>query len=257
MGENSSIEWTDHTVNFWVGCRKITAGSANCYMFSDQVRYGQDPDVIRRTKTWGDPLKWNRKAEAAGVRHKVFTCSWSDFFIEDADPWRDEAWSIIDRCSWLDFLILTKRPERMAGRCRDKRHHLFEPETGPPGANVWLGVSVENRQQGLPRIDILRDTPAAVRFLSVEPLLEDLGEIDLGGMDWVIVGGESGPGARPMRPEWVGSIQDQCGAAGVPFFMKQTGTWLAREWRLGDTKGGKIDEWPQDLRVREMPCRAS
>lgn len=234
MGENSSIEWTDHTVNFWVGCRKITAGCAHCYMFTDQTRYGQDPGVVRRTKTWGDPLKWNRKAKAEGIRKRVFTCSWSDFFIKEADPWRDEAWAIIDRCGWLDFQILTRRPERMAGRCGGSRTHLamgeafpgmLETETAPPRANVWLGVSVENRKQGLPRIDILRETPAAVRFLSIEPLLEDLGEIELDGIHWVIVGGESGPGARPMHPDWALSIRDQCLEAEVPFFFKQQGAW--------------------------------
>lgn len=253
MGENSPIEWTDHTLNFWMGCRHVSAGCANCYMFTDMRRYDRDPAAITRTKTWGDPLKWNRKAKAAGVRKRVFTCSWSDFFIEEADAWRDEAWGIIGRCADLDFQILTKRPERMDGRLRDARDHLFDIGGEDPGSNVWLGVSVENRKQGLPRIDILRDTPAAVRFLSVEPLLEDLGEIDLKGIHWVIVGGESGPGARSMHPDWARSVRDQCLADDVPFFMKQVGSYLAREWHLSDRKGGKINEWPGEFQRREMP----
>lgn len=232
MGENSPIEWTDHTWNPWMGCRHVSAGCAKCYMFRDMKRYGRDPAEITRTKTWGDLSKWNRKARADVVRRRVFTCSWSDFFIEEADPWRSEALDLMDKCNGLDFQILTKRPERF---------HHFNKWVGDaflPG-NMWLGVSVENRKQGLPRIDILRDTPAAIRFLSIEPLLEYLGEINLEGIHWVIVGGESGPRARQMRPEWAQSVRDQCINAGVPFFFKQWsgikpkrfGRWLnGRTW---------------------------
>ncbi len=213
MGESTAIGWTQKTFNPWRGCRKITSGCANCYMFTAQSRYGQDPGTVIRTKTWRDPVKWNREAEAAGEDVLVFTCSWSDFFISDADPWRTEAWALIRSTPRLHYQILTKRPGRIW-------NHL---PGGLFGAlpNVWLGVSVENRKQGLSRIDILREIPAAVRFLSVEPLLEDLGELDLRGIDWCIVGGESGPGFRPMKPEWARSIRDQCAAADVPFFWKQ------------------------------------
>ena len=258
MGENSSIEWCNDTWNPWTGCRHVSAGCAHCYMFTDMRRYGRDPDAITRTKTWGAPLKWNRKAKAEGIRKRVFTCSWSDFFIEEADPWRSEAWGIIDRCEWLDFQILTKRPERMAGRLSSFPRHLFDLDGEGPGPNVWLGVSVENRKQGLPRIDILRDTPAAVRFLSIEPLLEDLGEIDLEGIDWVIVGGESGPGARPMHPDWARSIRDQCLAAKVKFFFKQWGQWVVLDQMTEDLRssldasGSRLYTDPDDGRPWRM-----
>ena len=175
MGKNTAIGWCDHTFNPWVGCHHVTAGCANCYMFSDQRRYGNDPSVVRRTKTWGDPAKWNRAAAESGQRPRVFTCSWSDFFIEEADSWRMEACALMARCEALDFLVLTKRACRIGIEFR-------------AADNIWLGVSVENRKQGLPRIELLRCMPAAIRFVSVEPLLEDLGEIDFSSIDWVLFG---------------------------------------------------------------------
>jgi len=183
-------------------------------MFPAQVRYGRDPSTVVRTKTWSDPLKWQREAEAAGRTELVFTCSWSDWFHDDADDWRDEAWALVKRCPNLHFQILTKRAERILD-------HL-PADWGEGYENVWLGVSVEDRRFGLPRIDALRDIPAVVRFLSIEPLLEDLGQIDLTGIDWVIVGGESGPDYRPMDHAWARSIRDQCREAGVAYFFKQS-----------------------------------
>lgn len=204
MSEITGIEWTDSTWNPWHGCHKISPGCKNCYMFTDKKRYGQDPNVVSRSKTkFTEPLKWKEP-------RKIFTCSWSDWFIEEADAWRDEAWDVIRRTPHT-YQILTKRIERAAGRV---------PQPFLP--NVWLGVSVEDRARKF-RIDILRQIPAAVRFLSLEPLLEDLGTLDLRGIHWVIAGGESGPGARPMPPDWVRSIRDQCLAAGVPLFFKQWG----------------------------------
>jgi protein gp37 len=186
VGEETKIAWADDTWNPWRGCTRINPGCKNCYMFTEQRRYGLDPAVVTRSKTWGEPARWNRKAEAASVIRRVFTCSWSDFFHENADPWRDEAWEIIRSTPYLMYMILTKRSENI-------RDHL-PSYWGDGYPNVWLGVSVEDRRHGLPRIDVLRTIPAAVRFLSIEPLLEDLGPIDLTGIDWVIVGGESGPG---------------------------------------------------------------
>jgi protein gp37 len=177
---------------------------------------------------------------AAGVRRRVFTCSYSDFFIHDADHWRLEACQAMEFCRALDFQILTKRPERFGVNFL-------------PASNFWLGVSVENKKQGLPRIDILRRTPAAVRFLSIEPLLEDLGEIDLTGINWIIIGGESGPGARPMRIAWAESLIEQGRAAGCRVFVKQTGSVLARKRRMRDSKGANPAEWPASLCVQESP----
>ncbi len=207
MGETTGIEWTDATWNPWHGCHKISPGCKNCYMFSDKARYGQNPDIVVRSKTQFDvPLKWKEP-------RRIFTCSWSDWLIEEADPWRDEAYEIIRRTPHHTYQILTKRINRAEGRIPI-----------PPLPNVWLGVSVESRATK-DRIDRLRDTPAALRFLSIEPLLEDVGVLNLDGIDWVICGGESGPGARPMRSEWARDVRDQCIDAGVAFFFKQWGEY--------------------------------
>lgn len=211
MGAVTGIEWTDATWNPWYGCHKVSQGCKNCYMFRDMKRYGRDANVVRRSApaTFNAPLRWREPK-------RIFTCSWSDFLIEEADAWREGAYGIINATPWHEYQVLTKRIERV-GACLPDRWF----------SNLWLGVSVENRQ-ARERIDILRGVPAAVRFLSIEPLLEDIGELDLRGIHWVIVGGESGPMARPMRAEWVRSIRDQCAAAGVLFFFKQWGGFIAK-----------------------------
>jgi protein gp37 len=226
-------------------------------MYRDKRRYGQDPSEVKRSKqpTFYGPLKWKDPA-------LVFTCSWSDWFIEEADAWREEAYDIIRRTPHLTYQILTKRPERIGAHWPDEA----VDENFHPLPNVWLGVSVESRKY-LHRIDVLREIPARLRFLSLEPLLEDLGELNLAGIGWVIVGGESGGAeARAIDMQWIRSIIAQCRAAGVPCFVKQLGAnqtdqqWaqLAPELRLlitalKDPKGGKPEEWPADLRVRQMP----
>lgn len=167
MGEKTGIEWTDATWNPWHGCRKVSPGCKFCYMYREKARYGQDPTKVVRSKTtFNAPLKWKDA-------RKVFTCSWSDWFIEEADAWREEAYEIIRRTPH-QYQVLTKRIERGAS--------YLPPEILP---NMWLGVSVESRRY-LERVDMLRDMPAAIRFLSIEPLLEDLGRINLLGIDWVI-----------------------------------------------------------------------
>lgn len=182
-------------------------------MFTAQTRYGRDPRAVVRTKTWNDPLHWQRHAEREGKREFVFTCSWSDWFHEEADPWRDEAWRLIRRCPNLIFQILTKRPERIAD-------HL--PEDWENGyRNVWLGVSIETNEY-VRRADILRTIPAEIRFVSAEPLLGPLPDLELGGIDWLIVGGESGPGFRPMEHDWARDLRDRALAQQVAFFFKQS-----------------------------------
>jgi protein gp37 len=239
MAEKTIIAWTGQTWNPWRGCTKVSPGCKNCYMFTAQERYGKDPSQVVRTKTWGDPLRWQKAAAAAGRSELVFTCSWSDWFHVDADPWRGEAWSIVRRCPNLTFQILTKRADRIAAN--------LPPDWGQGYPNVWLGVSVENRKHGLPRIDHLRPIPAAVRFLSVEPLLEDLGAVNLDRVDWVIVGGESGPGFRPMEHDWARSLRGQCQAAGVAYFFKQSS---APRTETGIELDGKIvREYPTPRRV--------
>ena len=207
MSDHTGIEWTDKTWNPWHGCTKVSPGCAHCYMYREKRQYGQDPEAVVRSKTkFKDPLRWKEPA-------RVFTCSWSDFFHEAADEWRGEAWDIIRQTPHLTYQILTKRPERIAA-------HL--PVGGLP-LNVWLGVSVEN-QRWVSRIDYLRDTAAAVRFVSAEPLL---GPLSLDGyldcLNWVIVGGESGAEARPMDEAWARQLRDECADWGVRFFLKQLG----------------------------------
>lgn len=237
MGETTGIAWTQKTWNPWQGCHKVSPGCKNCYMFSEKKRYGQNPDVVVRSKnpTFSAPLKWNDPSF-------VFTCSWSDWLVEEADPWRHEACDVIRRTPHT-YQALTKRIERAA-------------EHWEPLPNAWLGVSVEDRRYGLPRIDKLREIPAALRFLSIEPQLEDLGELNLEGIGWVIVGGESGHAARTFQIEWAWSIVEQCRAAGVPCFVKQLGarpSFGGDLVKIADHKGSDPEEWPEDLRVQQVP----
>ncbi len=212
MSENSKIEWTDHTWNPWQGCRKVSPGCQNCYMYRDKIRFGHNPLEVIRSKpaTFKKPLSWKEPA-------KVFVCSWSDFFIEDADPWRDEVWRIIQKCSHLTFQILTKRPENIKGRL----------PAGWPFKNVWLGVTAENQEQFEERVPVLQEVPAVIKFISVEPMLENIYLDDLSGIDWVICGGESGANARSMHPGWARDLKDQCEEEGIPFFMKQMSRGVA------------------------------
>jgi protein gp37 len=182
-------------------------------MFAGQRRNGQNPEVVRRTKTtFNDPLKWMRNPHHYGHIHKVFTCSWSGFFITNADGWRSEAWEIIRRTPDLTYQILTKRPVLI------RRRLPADWDSGWP--NAWLGVTVELRDY-LGRLDILRQVPAAIRFVSFEPVLEDLGDIDLTGMHWAIIGAESGPGRRPCSSDWIVHLVERCAAADVACFVKQ------------------------------------
>lgn len=226
MGSFSGIEWTEATWNPWHGCQKVSPGCAHCYMYRDKARYGQDPSKVVRGKTTFDlPLRWKEPK-------LIFTCSWSDFFIEEADLWRPEAWDIIRTTPHHSYQILTKRPERIA-------NHL--PKDWPL-RNVWLGVSVEN-PRFYSRIAVLRELPAPVRFLSLEPLLAAMPRLPLEGISWVIVGGESGPRSRPMKQEWACDIRDQCVRAGIPFFFKQWGG--ARKDITGRKLEGRVwDEMP-------------
>lgn len=241
MAEETEIAWTDSTFNPWWGCSKVGAGCDHCYAESLDKRTGGDhwgPDKTPRTMSadnWRKPRRWQKQAETDGERRRVFCgsmCDWADKNAPSGE--RGRLWSLIRDTPNLDWQLLTKRALRI-GDCLPE-----DWGTGYP--NVWLGVTVENRKHGLPRIEHLRRVPALVRFLSIEPLLEDLGPLDLSGIHWVIVGGESGPLARPMRPEWVASIREQCEAQGVPFFFKQ---WGGRRDKGGCLiSGGEIKQWP-------------
>lgn len=213
MSVHSAIEWTEATWNPWMGCTKVSAGCDNCYMFSEQKRYGNNPEVVRRSKTkFSDPLKWKESK-------LIFTCSWSDWFHKDADPWRDEAWQIIKDTPHHTYQILTKRPGRV--------FRNLPRDWGEGYPNVWLGTSVENQAAAF-RAWRLGDIPARVRFLSCEPLLGHVtftnadGQSALRRINWVIVGGESGASCRPMDIEWARNIRDEC-IDGTAFFLKQLG----------------------------------
>jgi protein gp37 len=204
---------THRTWNPWRGCTRVSAGCLNCYMFRQQREYGRDPAVVVRTKTWGDPPKWQRVAARAGRRELVFTCSWSDWFHEAADPWRDEAWAVVKKCPNLTFQVLTKRPERI-------KDHL-PSDWGAGYENVWLGASIE-RDDYCGRADVLRAVPTKVRWICAEPLLGPLPSLNLDGIHWVVCGGESGPDWRPMETAWARGLREKCRAAGVPFYFKQS-----------------------------------
>lgn len=219
MGK-SKIEWTDATWNPVRGCLKVSPGCKHCYAetFAERFRgtpghpyeKGFDPRLVPEKLL--EPLEWPS-------RNVAFVNSMSDLF-QDAvpDSYITQVAQVMEAAPWHTYQILTKRGGRMRKLLKTKK--LAFAGALP---HVWWGVSVEDRKYGLPRIHHLRETPAVVRFLSVEPLLEDLGEIDLTGIHWVIVGGESGPGARPMEEAWVQSIRRQCESADVPFFFKQWG----------------------------------
>lgn len=226
MAENSKIEWTTHTLNPWVGCTRLSPACDNCYAEGWAKRTGQAhlwTGERRRTSAsnWQQPHKWNRQAEGAAERPRVFCASLADVFDNQVPTrWRDDLWHLIDQTPNLDWLLLTKRPQNIAKMLPTAE--IGAPVWGEGWRNVWLGTTIEDRKR-LENADHLRAVPATVRFLSVEPLLEDLGEVDLTGIHLMIVGGESGPKARTMHPAWVRSLREQCAAASVAFFFKQWG----------------------------------
>ena len=239
MSDGSAIEWTDATWNPVRGCTKISPGCKHCYAetFAERWRgipdhpYGQGFDLRLVPEKLDEPLRWKRP-------RRIFVNSMSDLFQVGVDePFIRRVFDTMNAANWHTYQVLTKRADRMLATTRALPLALVQQ------SHIWLGVSVEDRRYGLPRIDLLRQTPAAVRFLSIEPLLEDLGELDLGGIHWVIVGGESGPGARPMSKAWVTSIQQQCRKQRVPFFFKQWGG--VQKAKAGRELAGRTwDEFP-------------
>ena len=275
MGENSAIEWCDHTFNPWVGCTKISAVCDNCYAEAWAKRTGnatlwQGERRFTSDANWRQPIIWNRKAEAAGVRARVFCASLADVFDNQApDIWRSLLWELIRATPALDWLLLTKRPQNIASR--------LPHDWGNGWPNDWLGTTVENQAEADRRIPQLLAVPAARHFLSCEPLL---GPVRLRShwiryahpmrpshpeahldrrIDWVITGGESGPKARPMHPDWARGLRDQCADASVPFFFKRWG-----EWTSGENAGGPMTRsedaawwWNGEWEIRRMTPRES
>ena len=276
MGENSAIEWCHHTFNPFWGCSHVSPGCVSCYAETWAKRTGFDVWGAQGERRlfgpdhWREPLAWNAVAERDGERRRVFCASMADAFEDHPQlpPERARLWSLIEATPWLDWLLLTKRIENVVTMVPESWSELPD--------NVWIGTSVENQEWADRRVPILLQIPALVRFLSCEPLI---GPVDLGhwledhytsweeerieqpSVSWVICGGESGGHARRMSAEWARSLRDQCRShdipetfEGVPFFFKQAGSVLAREWGLKDAKGGDISELPLDLRIREFPA---
>lgn len=239
MSASSKIEWTDATWNPVRGCTKISPGCAHCYAetFAERFRgvpghpYEQGFDLRLVPQKIAEPLTWSKS-------RTIFVNSMSDLF-HDAIP--DEYIVLVAQAmvaaDWHIYQVLTKRSARMRDLLKSKLQ--FAAET----PHIWWGTSVENRRHGVPRIAHLREAGAAMAFLSIEPLLEELGSIDLSGIDWVIVGGESGAGARPLQREWVVSIRDQCAHADVPFFFKQWGG-VQKKKHGRELDGRTFDELP-------------
>ncbi|MGA2673956.1 MAG: phage Gp37/Gp68 family protein [Terracidiphilus sp.] len=219
MAEHSTIEWTDATWNPVRGCTKISPGCKHCYaeVFAERFRgvpghpYEQGFDLRLVPEKLAEPLRWQ-------TPKMIFVNSMSDLFHDGVpDEYIEAVARVMVKAEWHTYQILTKRSARMASLLSGRLRFAAK------NPHIWWGVSIENKEHGLPRLRDLQKSPAKVRFLSVEPLLEGLGRLNLKGIQWVIVGGESGHGARPLKREWVTSIRDQCDEAGVPFFFKQWG----------------------------------
>lgn len=252
MSDGSTIEWTDATWNPLRGCVKVSPGCKHCYAatFAERWRgipdhpYGQGFDLRLVPEKLEEPLRWRKP-------RRIFVNSMSDLFqVGVPVDFVRRVFEVMNHAHWHTYQVLTKRADRMREITRALPAGLVDQ------GHIWLGVSVEDRRYGIPRIQQLREAAAAVRFLSVEPLLEDLGPLDLRGIDWVIVGGESGPGARPMAEEWVRSILAECRRAAVPFFFKQWGgVQKGRRGRLLD--GRTYDEMPARREVAEGRSKSS
>ena len=250
MSAQSKIEWTDATWNPMRGCTKVSPGCVHCYAetFAERFRgvhghpfeFGFDLRLV--PEKLGEPIRWSKPK-------KIFVNSMSDLFHEGVpDEYIEKVCRVMLAANWHNYQVLTKRADRMAELLRGKLRKAAQ------AAHICWGVSVENRKHGLPRIAKLRGAKPILAFLSVEPLLEDLGKFDLRGIQWVIVGGESGPGARPMEAEWVRNIRDQCRMAQVPFFFKQWGG--TRKKQAGRSLDGKThDEFPDFTEVEALDAK--
>lgn len=256
MANKSKIQWTDATVNFWTGCQKVSPGCKYCYMYRGKSRFHQDPTKIVKA----DFDRIRKALQQLEPGSKIFVCSWSDFFIEEADEWRQEAWDIIGSHRGFIWQILTKRPERIL---QSLPSWWFEDDdNNHSNINIWLGVSAENQAELEKRLPLLQDIPLqhGVRFVSFEPVL---GEIQLTPdhlkvIDWAIIGGESGNDTgqwkyRKMEHYWLDILVARLQTGGVPTFIKQLGTGFAKELKLKDRHGGDWEEWPDYLKIRQWP----
>lgn len=310
MGENTLIQWAHHTFNPWRGCTRVSAGCDHCYAEAASKRnpavlgeWGDDGTRVTASEAyWRKPIAWDRRAAAAGERHRVFCASLADVFEDrpELDGPRHRLFALINQTPNLDWLLLTKRPDVAVRMLHPDGDIANRIACRWPLPNVWVGTTVESMDVAGERISALIDIPAAIRFLSCEPLISPVdldpflwligastagpfqdfrgkrryipGSSGAGGatithipsrdISWVIVGGESGPHARPMNIAWAEQIVEQCQAAAVPVFVKQLGKRPVVLDVIGDAaspldgitgKGGNPDEWPEHLRVREIP----
>ena len=223
MGDATAIAWTDHTFNPWMGCHKVSQGCTHCYAETlTKGRMGK-PDLWgatgHRQRTgpgvWRKPYKWNSDAAREGRRHRVFTASLADVFEDkpELEPWREELWQVVRDCPMLDFQILTKRPENI-GRMIPRDWNVTDYR------NVWLGTSIEDNRVAH-RAKELVEIPAVIHFISYEPAIGPLTKISLEHIEWMIVGGESGPGYRKMDLKWAQYMRERCDREKIAFFFKQ------------------------------------
>ena len=244
MAENSKIEWTHHTFNPWIGCTEVSAACDLCYArelakLYGWAKWGNEPRHRTSPANWQKPLTWDRKAKAAGERHRVFCASLADVFDNQVPvAWRRALWGLIAETPHLDWLLLTKRPQNIG-----KMLPMDAPDRPWPWPNVWLGTTAENGEEYLHRWRPIAAIPSAVRFISGEPLFSSylIDSFELGDLprpDWFIAGGESGRDARPTPAGAFENMRDQCSEMGIAFFMKQM------------TKKAPI---PPDLMVRQFP----
>ena len=241
---STSIEWTDCTWNALTGCTKISPGCANCYaermstrlQLMGQPNYRNAFALTLHPHMLDLPIRWKKP-------RKIFVNSMSDLYHKDVpEDFIRQVFDTMVRADWHQYQVLTKRADRL---------EELSPRL-PWAPHIWQGVSVESAAY-THRVDHLRRTAAHIKFLSIEPLLGPIPGLDLTGIHWVIVGGESGPRSRPMLAEWVAEIRAACERQNVPMFFKQTGEKLARQLKLKSKKGGDAAELPDDLRVRQFP----
>jgi len=247
MGKQTEISWTDATWNPWHGCKKVSPGCRYCYLYRGKDMYGQDGKFVQKGKTtFKLPLTWK-------TGRLIFTCSWSDWFIDVADEWRPEAWKIIRQTPQHIYQILTKRPERIKENLPEWFDEIVD--------RVWMGVSIES-QDYVDRIDYLLDLPT-IKFVSFEPLLGAIEWTEkMNHLDWVIIGGESGNDNgdhlyRPMELAWMEKLVDDARLHSKPVFVKQLGTYQAKRLGLKDRHGRDINEFPPHLQIQEYPVSVS
>lgn len=256
MGKKTGISWTDSTWSSHWGCTEVSPACDNCYAREVATRFWpkeylwatSGPRRFFPDKHWNQLVHWDAQAANRGIPRKVFVNSMSDTFEDrrDLDPVRDRLFQIIEKTPFLIYQLLTKRADKFEGMIPKSWAEKGWPK------NVWMGVTAENQRRWDERVPFLLKCGAAVKWVSAEPLLSDI-VADYAGIDWIVVGGESGVGARRMAPEWANNILVRCASSGTKYFMKQKGAVLAAEMGCKEKSGKNPAEWPEWMRVQEFP----